>query len=198
MKNLNRIIEKATLPKLSPVTSVNRKFLYSLFATLFLLTGSLSTKAQGNGTGPTDLYVLPDTLGFTGTHLTQFESSACTSCSPLVNNYGDPYNGASDKWIEINVADAGYLFIHGGTSDFDSVFYLYDSNWNLINVGDDDTGSGDNVGHSYLQPFFQYIYADANSKYYLIVDGSTKYNSAPGTSWTTPKGTVGVTYWITH
>jgi hypothetical protein len=45
MKNLNIIVKKATMP--NPVTSVNRKFLYSFCAVLLLLTCSLLTSAKG-------------------------------------------------------------------------------------------------------------------------------------------------------
>ncbi|WP_214073253.1 pre-peptidase C-terminal domain-containing protein [Mucilaginibacter sp. dw_454] len=46
MKNLNTTTKKATMPKLSLITFVNRTFLYSLCAALFLLTCSLSTRAK--------------------------------------------------------------------------------------------------------------------------------------------------------
>jgi hypothetical protein len=186
MKNLNRTIEKATMPKLSPVTSVNRKFLYSLCAALFLLTCSLSTKAQ-DGT-----YAHPDTLTF-GYDYTQYQNhkqtSACTSCSPLINDYGDATHSGTDRWIKITLIDDGYLTIHGGTSDFDSVFYLLGSDESsLLTSGDDGDGSGYN-GYNYLQPVMQY-YASAGT-YYLVVDGTDKYG------WAT-SGDVEINITLTH
>lgn len=189
MKNLNRTIQKATMPTQSPVTLVNRKFLYSICAALLLLTCSLSTKAQcGSGTSRTDYRCLDYVLGFTGSSLTYFEESACTSCSPLTNTEGDAIHSGSDKYIKIEVADDGYVTIYGGTSDFDSVFYLYDSSWNLITSADDGTGSsGSVVWWLPLQPQIQF-YAYAGT-YYLRVDGTDKYGEAKS-------GTVGISYSI--
>jgi hypothetical protein len=176
MKNLNRTTEKAIMPKLSPFTTVNRKFLYSLCAVLFLLTCSLSTKAQDYIGTKTD----PDTLTF-GYDYTKYQNhkqtSACTSCSPLINDYGDAIHSGTDKWIKITLKNDGYLTIHGGTSDFDSVFYLLGSDESsLLTSGDDGDGSGDNNGHNFLQPVMQY-YASAGT-YYLVVDGTDKYGWA--------------------
>jgi|GEM_PF-5634282 hypothetical protein len=193
MEKLNSTIEKATMSKLSPVTSVNRKFLYSLCAALFLLTCSLSTKAQRYYIGT---QADPDTLTF-GYDYTQYQNhkqtSACTSCSPLTDAYepnpANPGHSGTDKWIEITLKDDGYLTIHGGTSDFDSVFYLFDSSMNPITSGDDGDGSGDNNGHNFLQPVIQY-YASAGT-YYLIVDGTDKYG------WAT-SGSVGIDITLTH
>ena len=191
MKNLNRTIEKVTMPKLSLVTSVNRQFLYSLCAALFLLTCSLSTKAQ-SGLDSTHTYVLP-TFGFSGSNITFLEDSQCTSCSPFTNNYGSSLHSGSDKWIQINVADDGYLTIQGGTANFDSVFYLFDSNWNLITSADDGYGSGGTgtggVLYQYMQPQIQY-YATAGT-YYLIVDGTDKVGLATS-------GTVDVEFFLDH
>ena len=168
MKILNITLQKASMPKLIPVKLVSRLFLSSLCAALLLLTCSLSTKAQ-TGTGPTDLYILPYTLGFGAGQSTYFYDPQCTSCSPHVNNYGDPYTSGSDKWIQIDVADDGYLGIRGGTSDFDSVFYLFDSSWNLITSADDGHGSGAPYG---LQPLIE-TYVNTGT-YYLIIDGTNK------------------------
>ncbi|MES2486826.1 MAG: DVUA0089 family protein [Bacteroidota bacterium] len=192
MKNLHKTIEKAAMPKWSHGTSVNSKFLYSFCAVLFLLTCSLSTKAQ-YGSGMSDLYVMPYTLGFGAGQSTNVLEGACTSCYPLYHSYGNPYTSGKDKWIQINIASSGYLSVMGGTSTFDSVFYLFDGSWNLIASDDDGTGSGDNVGHSALQPSITSQYVTAGT-YYLIVDGSTKYTSSPGTTWTSASGTVGVYY----
>ncbi|MDB5001906.1 MAG: hypothetical protein JWQ34_131 [Mucilaginibacter sp.] len=187
MKNLNRTIKKATMPKLSPVTSVNRKFLYSLCAALFLLTCSLSTKAQDGTQADPDTV----TLGFEHKDLT-----ACTSCSPLINNYGDATHSGTDRWIKITLIDDGYLTINGGTSDFDSVFYLLGSDEStLLTSGDDGAGSGDNNDHIHLQPLMQY-YASAGT-YYLVVDGTDKYIGYPS-SWTSTSGTVGIYLALTH
>jgi hypothetical protein len=189
MKNLNRTIEKAAMP--NPVISVNRKFLYSLCAALFLLTCSLSTKAQvsnGYGSGTkTDPWVM-NTLSFSDT--TAIYDSACTACSPLINDDGDANHSGPDKWIKIRLADNAYLSIGGGTSEFDSVFRLYDENLNLITSADDGYGStGMVVWQLMLQPQIQY-YADAGT-YYLVVDGTDKYGEATS-------GTVSLAFWITH
>ncbi|MES2807086.1 MAG: hypothetical protein V4619_00575 [Bacteroidota bacterium] len=190
MKNLN--IEKATTPK--TVKSVISKFIYSLCAALFFLTCSLSAMAQpgtapssGSGT-PSDICVLPTLT----TSYPWHQESACTSCSPLTNDH--TASPGADKWIEINIGSYGYLSIFGGTSDFDSIFYLFDSSWNPITTADDGQGSGDNVGHSYLQPEITYIWVAPGDKFYLIVDGNNKYTSWPGTSWTSTSGTVNIDY----
>jgi hypothetical protein len=189
MKKLNRTIEKTTVPNLRLVTSVNSKFLYSLCAALFLLTCSLSTKAQ-NGTGTSDLATLPYTLGFGTGQSRSFSSSQCTSCYPLTNNHGDPYHSGKDKWIRVDVGSNGYLSILGGTADFDSVFSLYDLSGNLIAYDDDGTGSGDNIGHNALQPWISYQYVTAGT-YYLIIDGTDKYIGGAST-WTSASGSVNV------
>ena len=192
MKNLNRTIERASMPKLNAVTPVNRKFIYSLCAALLLLTGTLSTKAQcGSGTNrTTDYHCLPYTLGFSGSNSAYFQDSACTSCSPLTNTAGDAIHSGSDEWIRIDIADAGYLSIIGGTSDFDSVFYLYDDSENLITSADDGYGaSGQTHWWEPLQPGITYISVAANSTYYLRVDGTDKYGEAKS-------GTVGISYWL--
>jgi hypothetical protein len=189
MKNLNSTIQKVAMPKPSPVTLVSRKLIYSLCAVLLLLTCSLSTKAQcGSGTGQTDTRCLPDTLGFTGTYKTYFEESACTSCSPLTNTYGDAIHSGSDKYIKLVVADYGYVTIYGGTSDFDSVFELFDSSWSSMTSADDGHGSsGSVVWWLPLQPQIQF-YASPGT-YYLIVDGTDKYGEAKS-------GTVNISYSI--
>jgi hypothetical protein len=150
-----------------------------------LLTCSLSTKAQ-NGTGrdSTDLYVLPYTLGFGAGQYTYFQNAACTLCSPLTNNYSS--SPGADKWIKITVANNGDLEIRGGTSNYDSVFYLFDCNWNLITSADDGHGSGGPIG---LQPRIQ-TYVTAGT-YHLIVDGSSK----SGSSWPA-SGSVNIQYYL--
>ncbi|MES2377542.1 MAG: hypothetical protein V4553_13240 [Bacteroidota bacterium] len=185
MKNLNRTIQKAIMPKPIPATSVNRKFIYSLCAALFLLTCSLSTKAQ-DGTQSD-----PDTLTF-GHNYTTYQNhkntSACTSCSPVINDYGDAIHSGPNRWIKITLIDDGYLTILGGTSDFDSVFYLFDCSKSLITSGDDGEGSGDNNSHYFLQPSIQY-YASAGT-YYLVVDATDKYITSTS-DWQNMYGTVG-------
>ena len=181
MKSLN--IKKATTPNLFSARSVNSRFLYSLCAALFLLTCSLTTKAQ-TGMGPTDLYVMPYTLGFGPGQYTSCQNAVHTTDYPLTNSYGNPYTSGNDKWIQINLASTGTLSITGGTADYDSVFYLFDASWNLIASGDDGTGSGSPHG---LQPTItKNLY---NGTYYLIVDGSTK----SGSSWPASGG-VNVQY----
>jgi hypothetical protein len=182
MKNLN--IEKANWPNVFSVKSVNSKFLYSLCAVLFLLTCSLSSKAQ-YGSSASDLYVMPYTLGFGTGQYTSCYTPVHTTDYPLVNNYGSLYTSGKDKWIQINLASVGTLSITGGTADYDSVFYLFDASWNLIASGDDGTGSGGK------QPTItRNLY---NGTYYLIVDGSTK----SGSSWPASGG-VSVQYYLTH
>ncbi|MES2809269.1 MAG: PPC domain-containing protein [Bacteroidota bacterium] len=179
MKNLNN--QKATMPNF--VKSVSSKFLYSLCAALFLLTCSLSTKAQ-TGTSSSDLYVMPYTLGFGSGQYTSCQNAVHTSVSPFVNNYGNPYTSGNDKWIQINVASNGTLEISGGTSNYDSVIYLFDSSWNLLASSDDGYGSGWPIK---LQgDIIRNVYAGT---YYLIVDGSTK----SGSSWPA-SGSVNIQY----
>jgi hypothetical protein len=147
---------------------------------------------SGTGASQSDPYILPYTLGFSSPDTAYFQDSQCTMCSPFVNNYGDYNNSGNDKYIQLNVADDGYLQIQGGTSDFDSVFYLFDSNWNLITSGDDGAGSGFTVNgtnYLYMQPDIQY-YATAGT-YYLIIDGTNKVGM-------TTSGTVNAYFWLTH
>jgi hypothetical protein len=212
MKNLNKTLEKATMPKLSPLTSVNRNFLYSLCAALFLLTCSLTTHANntkawyrslsgygygffygafdGNNSGSSfgnayDIAANTDfnyTLGFSGTSVTNFRITPCTSCSPL----------SGEKYLKLTVVDDGYVSISGGTTtyDFDSVFDLYDSGQSLIATADDGTGAGVGNGltyHAAVQPLIQ-EYLSAGT-YYLKVYGTTKYG-APST------GTVNIDFTI--
>ncbi|MES2807085.1 MAG: hypothetical protein V4619_00570 [Bacteroidota bacterium] len=191
MGNLNRTIKEAAMPTLSAVTAVNRKFLYSLCAVLFLLMCSLSTKAQ-YGSGPSDLYSLPYDLGFGTGQSTFFSNPQCTSCSPFTNSYGNPYHSGNDKWIKIEVKNDGYLSIIGGTANYDSAFHLLDSAQNLITYADDGTGSGDNIGHGSLQPWISYLYVTAGT-YILVVDGSDKYLGG-GSSWTSASGSVNITF----
>jgi hypothetical protein len=182
MKNLN--MQTAATPKRSTSKSVSSKLLYRLCAALFLLTCSLSSKAQ-YGSGSSDLYVMPYTLGFGTGQYTSCYNPVHTTDYPLVNNYGSSYTSGKDKWIQINLASVGTLSITGGTADYDSVFYLFDASWNLIASGDDGTGSGG------LQPTItRNLY---NGTYYLIVDGSTK----SGSSWPASGG-VSVQYYLTH
>lgn len=184
MKNLNRTIQKATMPKPSPGTSVIRKFLYSLCAALFLLTCSLTSNANnaksfyrslpgygygfygavtgGSGTSFSDAYDLADNndenhyLGFNSPGDTYFENAVCINCSPL----------SGVKFLKLYVANDGYVTITGGTASFDSVFELYDSSTSptLIASGDDGYGSS-NGGGPGLQPRIQeYL----NSGYYYL------------------------------
>lgn len=195
MKNLNRTIEKATTSNLSHCTSVNRKIVYSLCFVLCFLICSLSTKAKStadyrhsyhygygffysllsgdnSGKDMSNLFVLP-TFGFSSPNVTSYYGSAQTGSSPYTNNYGALSSG-NDEWIQINLADDGYMRLHGGTSNFDSVFYLFDSTWTLIATGDDGDGSGYGT-HNYLQPVIE-EYLNAGT-YYLIVDGTNKYGA---------------------
>jgi hypothetical protein len=195
MKNLNPTIKKATKPKLSPVKSVNRKFFYSLCAALCFLTCSLSAKAAnyrsmygygygffyGSQTGDnsgkdmSNAYLLPFTLGFGTNDVTYNQDTERTGVSPLSNIYGDPIHSGNDKYLQLTVNDDGYVTIQGDESEFDSVFYLFDSNWNLITSGDDGAGSGDS-NHDALQPWIvEYLNAGT---YYVIVDGTDKYGDA--------------------
>jgi hypothetical protein len=168
MRNLNRTIEKATMPKQGLVTSVNSKFIYRFCAALFLLTCSLSANAQlGTGTGtPSNPYVLTDTLkvGYNR------QEGQHTLAYPLTNTYGH-YSSGADKWIKIIVGQSGYLKLIGGTADYDSIFHLLDASQNLLITADDGTGSGS------LQPLINYPVSPGT--YYLIVDGSSK----SGSSW---------------
>jgi hypothetical protein len=209
MKDLNIHIEKAAMPKRNPATSVNRKFLYSLCAALLLLTCSLTTNAKswysslpgygygflyssflytgGTGTSFSDAYDLNDHthsvyhyLGFTSPGETWFTNTPCTSCSPL----------SGEMFLKLTVADDGYVTISGGTTtyDFDSVFDLYDSGYNLITSGDDGVGAGVGNGTNYhpaVQPLIQ-EYLSAGT-YYLKVYGTAKYG-APAT------GTVNIDF----
>jgi hypothetical protein len=196
MENLNRTIEKAAMPKLSPVT-VNRKFLYSLCAALFLLTCSLTSNAKsfyrslpgygygfyygaftgGSGTSFSDAYDLNDNsdvnhyLGFSSPGETDFQNAVCINCSPL----------SGVKFLKLTVANDGYVTIMGGTASFDSVFELYDSSQNLITSGDDGYGSNSAqpIIQEYLNSDYYYLkvygkstpwygsYSDVNISYYL-------------------------------
>ncbi|MGF7082052.1 hypothetical protein [Mucilaginibacter sp. UYCu711] len=178
MKNLNRTIQRATIPKL------NRKFLYSLCAALFLLSCSLSTKAQ-DGTISN-----PDTVVLGLNHISNQNekyTSACTSCSPVTNDYGDATHSGPNRYIKITIVNDGYLSIYGGTSDFDSVFYLFAADQTtLLAFGDDGYGSpGFGYGPDPLQAGIDTFLGSGT--YYLIVDGTDKYGQATS-------GTVEVYY----
>lgn len=199
MKNLNGTIKNAAMPNLGPVKSLKRRFFYSLSAVLFLLTYSLSSKANSStsyrhsyhygygfyygtlsgdnsGKDQYNTYLLPFTLGFGSGDVTfnqDFESTGGSGSGSLTNNYGDPYTSGIDKYLELTVNNDGYVTIQGDQSEFDSVFYLFDSSWNLITSGDDGVGSGDSNGHLALQPsIVEYLSAGT---YYIIVDGTNKY-----------------------
>lgn len=204
MRNLNRSTEKAARPKLNAVTSVSSKVLYSLCAVLFLLICSLSTKASryhryhmyhygygfyygsisGTGASRTDPFIL-DPLGFGSGDVDNIASYAQTGSSPHSNLEGG-FGSGNDHYIQITLDDDGYLSIFGGTSDFDSVFYLYDSSWTLITSGDDGYGSGDST-HLALQPGIQ-EYLNAGT-YYLRVDGTDKYGDPTS-------GDMSIDYWL--
>ena len=200
------------MPKLSLVTFVNRTFLYSLCAALFLLTCSLSTRAKsvhllrfkanpytltslglgaivdfershrallsGSNTGYdlANALELPHHLGFSYPNVTSLDTTARTGSSPYTNNYGDPIHSGPNEWFHIVVADAGYLSLIGGTSDFDSTFFLLSSGGTLLTSGDD--GAGSWVGsHPSLQPYISSYYVSAGD-YILVVDGTDKYGVA--------------------
>ncbi|GAA4104997.1 hypothetical protein [Mucilaginibacter panaciglaebae] len=198
MKNLNTTIEKATMPKANAVKSASRKLICSLLTVLFLLTCSLSTMAKSgftyrhlyhygygffygsqtsdnSGKDMSNPYLLPFTLGFGTNDVTYNQDTERTGSSPFVNNYGDPTHSGNDKYLQLTVNDDGYVTIQGDESEFDSVFYLFDSSWNLITSGDDGAGSGD-PNHLALQPWIvEYLTAGT---YYVIVDGTDKYGDA--------------------
>jgi len=154
-----------------------------------LLTGNNS------GTDFSNAFELFYHLGFTtsATTTSYFQQSSCTSCSPITHNYGDPTHSGNDMWIHIIVDNAGYLTLRGGTSDFDSFFYLLDSSQNVLATGDDGRGSGGTgaggVLYQYMQPEIHY-YVSAGD-YYLVVDGTDKVGLAKS-------GTVLIDYELTH
>lgn len=171
--------------------NLNKTILYSFCAALFLLTCSFllipskntsgynkpkPKDGDGSGSSRTNAYVPSYTLGFSSPNTAHFQDSQCTSCSGITNNVlGDSFHSGNEKWIKIVPADNGYLTITGGTSTFDSVFYLTDASGNVITSGDDGWGSGYGT-HNYLQPRVQY-FVNAGITYYLAVDGTDKYGS---------------------
>lgn len=116
MKNLN--IKRAAMPNLFTGKSVNRTFLYSVCAALFLLGGLLSMKAQSgkahtgdnSGYDAANAYDLAP-LGIGATE--NYQESHYNSSSSLTNNYGE--NG-NDKWMKITITTYGYLRIAGGST----------------------------------------------------------------------------------
>jgi hypothetical protein len=117
------------------------------------------------------------------------DASACTLCSPVINDYGDATHSGPNRYIKITLVNDGYLTIYGGTSDFDSVFYLFAGDQTtLLASGDDGHGSpGFGYGPDPLQPGIETFLGSGT--YYLIVDGTDKYGQATS-------GTVEVIYHI--
>jgi hypothetical protein len=170
MKNLNRTIKMAAMPKLSPFTSVNRTFLYSLCAAFLLLTGLLSMKAidgDNNGDGQGNAYTIPDmTLGVNE----YYWESNYNSYSPLTNTYGDPIHSGSDKWLKVTIYSYCYLQISTGSqdnNDFDPVLHLLDENADELSTNDD-SGLGPYAASA------QIGYYVSPGVYYIILDGTDK------------------------
>jgi hypothetical protein len=168
MKNLNKTIEKATMPNLIPVTSVNRTFLYSLCAAFLLLTGLLSMKAltgDGSGHDRNNAYELPDLQ--LGVNENDWETHY-TSDSPFENLDGTPGN---DKWLRVHILSSSYLTISTGSqsdNDFDPVLYLYAEDGETLLDMNDDSGLGPYTASAQINTFVSSGY------YYIKIDGTNK------------------------
>jgi hypothetical protein len=153
-------------PKIKNMRKLNKTTLYSFCAALFLLTCSLSTKAQ-DGHNMANAYLITTTFG---TGLTNWDQTSCyTTGYGLTNSYTGSDNGpGNDKWHKFHVSNYGYIRVVGGTADqnFDSILHLLDNTGYELAYSDDGAGSGQ------LQGLIDYFVGPGD--YYYVVDGTDK------------------------
>lgn len=176
MKNLN--IEKANKPNLLSDRAVNMKFFYSICAVVFLLSCSLSTKAQAPPTG-SGTYDVPYEIEWNddGEGGLRYENSFYNDQSNLSNNWGAS-NSGNDCWIKITVTTTATLTVFSGTTTgsgpFDNAIHLVDSSRSYdLTYGDDNPSSG-------AYPLSGNIsYTVSPGVYYIVLDGTDKPDVYP-------------------
>ncbi|MFD2146024.1 hypothetical protein [Mucilaginibacter antarcticus] len=175
MKNLN--IEKATMP--NAVKTVNMKFLYSLCAALFLLTSSLSTKAQTTGSGTYDdpYEFVWDVSDYDGS--LYYYNSFYNDQSGMSNNWGAS-NSGNDCWIKLTITTTSTLTVFSGTTSgydpYDNAIHLVNSTRSYDLEYNDDNPAA--YGSSY--PLSGAIsYTVSPGVYYIVLDGTDKPDVYP-------------------